>query len=99
MTDTNPSGLPNAEKMAANHIRNLIIKSVCPVLKNIRPLPDNVEDFKNEFGAIGLSFNVDNVSIMNKYLFKHSFRNVNFEIVIFFFKLSFTMWLPAHWAK
>jgi hypothetical protein len=52
MTDTNPSGLPNAEKMAANHIRNLIIKSVCPVLRNIQPSPDNVDDFKNDFVTV-----------------------------------------------
>jgi transcription initiation factor TFIID subunit 6 len=64
VTDTNPTGLPNAEKLAANHIRNLILKSVCPVLKNIRSPPDVVEEYKNDYGAIGKK-NASSLPIFN----------------------------------
>lgn len=46
----------NIEKIAATHIRNLIIKSVSPVLKSIRPPPDVLEDYKAEYGSFGKEF-------------------------------------------
>jgi transcription initiation factor TFIID subunit 6 len=45
---------PDADKAEANSLRDLIIKIVCPVLKNVRSPPDNVDDFKKEFGTIGI---------------------------------------------
>lgn len=44
-------GQQNIDKVAAQHIRTLLVKSVCPALKSMRPPPDNVEDYKAEFGA------------------------------------------------
>ena len=43
----------NPDKLAANHIRNLILKSVCPILKQLRSPMDSADDYKNEFGSIG----------------------------------------------
>ena len=33
--------------------RNLLVKSVSPVLKSMRDPPDNIEDYKREFGTLG----------------------------------------------
>merc|ERR1712168_970656 len=48
----NLAGTTNTEKITTN-IRDLIVKSVTPVLKALRPPPDNVEEYKSEFGSIG----------------------------------------------
>ncbi|XP_059080951.1 transcription initiation factor TFIID subunit 6-like isoform X1 [Tigriopus californicus] len=47
------SSMGNIDKIAATHIRNLIIKSVSPVLKGIRPPPDILEEYKAEYGSFG----------------------------------------------
>jgi hypothetical protein len=39
--------------VAANHIRTLLLKSVCPVLKNCRNAADTIEDYKTDFGSMG----------------------------------------------
>ena len=48
VTDSSP------EKLASTHIKNLILKSVCPVLKNFRSSMESIEDFKQDFGSIGI---------------------------------------------
>lgn len=41
------------EKIAASHIKNLIVKGCTPVLKTVKQPPDLLEDYKEEFGSIG----------------------------------------------
>ncbi len=41
------------DKIAATHIRNLILKSVAPVLSKTRPPPDVLDEYRQEFGALG----------------------------------------------
>ncbi|KAK2175509.1 hypothetical protein NP493_727g01071 [Ridgeia piscesae] len=41
----------NIEKIAAEHIRQLIVRVVAPVLKAHKSSPDNLEEYKTEFGA------------------------------------------------
>lgn len=48
------SSNPNVEKIAATHIKNLIIKSVPAVLKTARSPLDTVEDYKNDCGSLGV---------------------------------------------
>ncbi len=43
----------NVEHTAARHIKNLIVKSVSPVLKTIRHSPDVLEEYTQEFGSLG----------------------------------------------
>ncbi|XP_043284021.1 transcription initiation factor TFIID subunit 6-like isoform X2 [Venturia canescens] len=45
--------LSNADKNAAGHIKNLLLKSVAPVIRTIRSPPDYVEEYKQEYGYIG----------------------------------------------
>jgi transcription initiation factor TFIID subunit 6 len=47
------STMGNIEKIAANHIRNLIVKSVSPIIKTTRAPPDVVEEFRTDFGSLG----------------------------------------------
>ena len=46
-------GGTNMEKIAALHIRNLILKGCSPVLKTLKQLPDISEEYKSEYGSIG----------------------------------------------
>lgn len=41
------------EKIAAHHIKTILVKSVCPVLKSSRSPPDIVEEYLDEFGSLG----------------------------------------------
>ncbi|KAJ3653243.1 hypothetical protein Zmor_012505 [Zophobas morio] len=43
----------NIEKIASEHIKQLLIKVVAPVLKNIKNSPDYVEEYKQEYGYLG----------------------------------------------
>lgn len=43
----------NIDKIAANNIKNLVIKSVSPVLKTTRAPPDILQEYKHEFGSLG----------------------------------------------
>jgi len=54
--DANASNVATSsvEKIAAQNIRTLLVKSVSPVLKSLRDPPDNLEDFRIEFGSLGL---------------------------------------------
>jgi len=51
--DPNNTGVSSVEKNAATNIRHLLVKSVAPVLKSVRDPPDNLEDYKREFGSLG----------------------------------------------
>lgn len=46
-------GLSSVDKNGAGHIKTLLVKSVAPVLKNIRNPPDYVEEYKQDYGYIG----------------------------------------------
>ena len=46
-------GGTNMEKIAASHIKNLLLKGCTPILKTVKQPPDNVDDYKDEFGSIG----------------------------------------------
>ena len=46
-------GGTNMEKIAATHIKNLLLKGCTPILKTIKQPPDNIDDYKDEFGSIG----------------------------------------------
>ncbi|EFA03123.1 transcription initiation factor TFIID subunit 6 [Tribolium castaneum] len=43
----------NIDKIASEHIKQLLIKVVAPVLKNLKNPPDYVEEYKQEFGYLG----------------------------------------------
>lgn len=45
--------LSNVDKIAAEHIKQLLLRVVQPVLKTIRQPPDVLDDYKNEFGYLG----------------------------------------------
>jgi len=51
--DPNNTGASSVEKNAAQNIRNLLVKSVSPVLRSMRNPPDNIEHYKTEFGSLG----------------------------------------------
>ncbi|XP_015600707.1 transcription initiation factor TFIID subunit 6 isoform X2 [Cephus cinctus] len=46
-------GLSSVDKNGAGHIKTLLVKSVAPVLKTMRPPPDIVEEYKLDYGYIG----------------------------------------------
>lgn len=49
------TGASNTDKIAAGHIRSMLQKSCAPVLKTIRNPPDNVDDYKRDYGFIGIA--------------------------------------------
>ena len=51
--DTNNMASSSVEKIAAQNIRQLLVKSVSPVLKSLREPPDNPEDVRAAFGSLG----------------------------------------------
>ena len=46
-------GGTNMEKIAASHIKNLLLKGCTPVIKTVKQPPDNLDDYKEDFGSIG----------------------------------------------
>merc|ERR1711997_871883 len=52
-------GTTNMEKIAASHIKNLLVKGCTPVLKTIKQPPDILEDYKEEYGSIGQYFHAN----------------------------------------
>lgn len=48
------SANPALDKKGVENIRNLIVKTVVPVLKSVRSAPDVSEDYKAEFGSLGV---------------------------------------------
>ena len=51
--DTSNLATSSVEKIAAQNIRQLLVKSVSPVLKSLRDPPDNPEDFRAAYGSLG----------------------------------------------
>lgn len=49
------SMVSNMEKIASANIKALLIKVLAPVLKSIRNPPDNLEEYKQEYGYMGPS--------------------------------------------
>lgn len=47
--------ISNVDKTASGHIKQLLIKVLAPILKSIREPPDNVEDYKQEYGYLGVA--------------------------------------------
>uniref|UniRef100_T1J711 TAF6 C-terminal HEAT repeat domain-containing protein n=1 Tax=Strigamia maritima TaxID=126957 RepID=T1J711_STRMM len=45
--------LSNIDKIAAEHIKQLLQRILAPVIKTIRQPPDNVEEYKAEYGYFG----------------------------------------------
>ncbi|XP_021926044.1 transcription initiation factor TFIID subunit 6 isoform X2 [Zootermopsis nevadensis] len=45
--------LSNIDKIAAGHIKHLLVKVLSPLLKTLRQPPDYVEEYRNEFGYLG----------------------------------------------
>lgn len=41
------------EKIASNHIKQLLLKSLPPVIKTIRNSPDYIEEYKQDYGFLG----------------------------------------------
>jgi hypothetical protein len=56
------SAMGNIEKIAAQHIRNLVIKSLSSIVKTVRSPPDNVEEYKQEYGTLGKSKTIISMS-------------------------------------
>lgn len=44
----------NVDKLAIGHIKNLIVKALVPVLKSLRSTPDLLEEYKQEYGYLGV---------------------------------------------
>ncbi|KAJ8967338.1 hypothetical protein NQ317_007983 [Molorchus minor] len=45
----------NIDKIASGHIKQLLVKVLAPILKSIRNLPDNMEEYKQEYGYFGIA--------------------------------------------
>jgi len=52
-------GATNMEKIAASHIKNLLVKGCTPVLKTVKQPPDILDDYKEEYGSIGQYFHAN----------------------------------------
>uniref|UniRef100_A0A6M2DI21 Transcription initiation factor TFIID subunit 6 n=1 Tax=Xenopsylla cheopis TaxID=163159 RepID=A0A6M2DI21_XENCH len=51
----NQGGQNNADKIAGDRIKQLILKTAAPVIKTIRNPPDITEEYKNDYGFLGPS--------------------------------------------
>ncbi|XP_035899372.1 transcription initiation factor TFIID subunit 6-like isoform X2 [Anopheles stephensi] len=47
------SNISNTDKIAAGHIRAMLLKGVPPILKTLRNPPDLVEEYKRDYGCLG----------------------------------------------
>ncbi|KAL3283442.1 hypothetical protein HHI36_006587 [Cryptolaemus montrouzieri] len=47
------SAVSNVDKIASGHIKQLMIKALVPVLKSIRPPPDYIDEYTQEYGYFG----------------------------------------------
>ncbi|KAJ8401729.1 hypothetical protein AAFF_G00377000 [Aldrovandia affinis] len=45
--------ISNIEKIGADHVQNLLLKHCASVLAKTRPLPDNVDQYRAEYGYLG----------------------------------------------
>ncbi|KAJ1528842.1 hypothetical protein ONE63_007216 [Megalurothrips usitatus] len=49
------STVSSVDRIAAGHIKHLLLKVVPPILKNVRSPPDSLEEYKAEYGYIGIA--------------------------------------------
>lgn len=47
------SVMNSADKSAAEHIKQLLLRTLAPVLKAFRTPPDNMDDYRNDYGYLG----------------------------------------------
>lgn len=47
----NSGGVSNVDKIAVGHIKQLLIKVLTPVIKNMTNPPDYMDDYKAEYGS------------------------------------------------
>lgn len=47
--------ISNSDRTASGHIKQLLIKILAPIVKSIRNPPDNLEEYKQEYGYLGIS--------------------------------------------
>lgn len=59
------SSISNTDKIAAGHMRAMLQKSCAPVLKSMRNLPDIVDEYKRDFGFLGLAMHQSVVKARN----------------------------------
>ncbi|KAI4466035.1 transcription initiation factor tfiid subunit 6 [Holotrichia oblita] len=45
--------ISNLDKIAAGHIKSLLVKVLAPVIKNLRNPPDHLEEYKADYGYLG----------------------------------------------
>jgi len=48
-----PAGLNQADKLAATHLKQLFVRALTPLLKQLRAPPDLADDYLAEFGQLG----------------------------------------------
>lgn len=47
--------ISNSDRISSGNIKQLLIKIIAPILKTIRNPPDNLEDYKQEYGYLGVT--------------------------------------------
>lgn len=47
--------ISNIDKIASGHIKHLLVKVCAPVIKNMRSQPDYVEEYRNDYGYLGIA--------------------------------------------
>lgn len=50
LESSNPS---NIDKASSGHVKQLIVKVLAPVIKNIRNTPDNLDEYRQDYGYLG----------------------------------------------
>lgn len=58
--------ISNSDRTAAGHIKQLLIKIMAPVIKSIRNPPDNMEEYRQDYGYMGISFHSAVVKARNQ---------------------------------
>ncbi|CAH1995231.1 unnamed protein product [Acanthoscelides obtectus] len=45
--------VPNTDKIASGHIKQLLVKVLAPILRSTRQPPDNVDEYRQDYGYLG----------------------------------------------
>ena len=45
--------MSNIDKIASGHIKQLLVKVLAPIIKNLKNPPEHVEEYKAEYGYLG----------------------------------------------
>lgn len=59
------ANMSNTDKIAAGHIRNLLQKSCAPLLKAMRSPPDQIEEYKRDYGFLGSTLHQAVIKLRN----------------------------------